>query len=66
MYYLFQMRSDGNKNTLLRTKSIQFCESYENVTATHLKMFFANFDLFKQFQAVKNVGKGRKTDIYGL
>ena len=23
-------------------------------------MFFANFGLFKQFQAVKNVGKGRK------
>jgi hypothetical protein len=53
-------------STFLRTKRIYFFDSYENITATHLKMFFANFGLFKQFQVVKNVGKGRKTDIYRL
>ena len=95
MYYLFKMRSDGNKNLshicfswklpitnvkffLLFADNIfwavpfygqkvpNFFDSYENTTATHLKMFFANFGLFKQFQAVKNVGKGRKMGIYGL
>jgi ABC-type polar amino acid transport system ATPase subunit len=33
------------------------------IAVKKLKMFFANFGLFKQFQVVENVGKGRKKRI---